>query len=186
MPTPPPTPTRPDLHLRPLRADDADAAAVLAAFTADAEGMSRQGPVRDAGTARTYVEHLTGGPAFEATAVCDAHGLAGLVTVQRDEANLSGWVAYWMHPRLRGTGATGRAVATVADRALTAGGLGRLELGHRANNPASGGVARRAGFTPEGTQRGYFLIDGIRHDVHLWGRLADDPPSGVAPLPFRG
>jgi hypothetical protein len=73
-----------------------------------------------------------------------------------------------------------------ADDADAAGGLGRLELGHRANNPASGGVARRAGFTPEGTQRGYFLIDGIRHDVHLWGRLADDPPSGVAPLPFRG
>lgn len=180
------SPTSPDLHLRPLRADDTDVSAVLAAFTADPEGMSRQGPVRDAETARTYVEHLTGNAALEATAVCDAQGLAGLVTVQRDGANLSGWVAYWMHPRLRGAGATGRAVATVADRALTDGGLGRLELGHRANNPASGGVARRAGFTQEGTQRGYFLIDGVRHDVHLWGRLAEDPPSGVDPLPFAG
>ena len=176
--------THPDLHLRPLRADDADAAAVLAAFTADLPGMERQGPVRDAETARTYVEQLTGNPALQATAVCDAQGLAGLVTVQRDEANLSGWVAYWLHPRLRGAGATGWAVATVADRALTDGGLERLELGHRDNNPASGGVARRAGFRHEGTQRGHFLIDGIRHDVHLWGRLAIDPPSGVKPLPF--
>ncbi|MCT2007827.1 GNAT family N-acetyltransferase [Micrococcus lylae] len=181
-----PSPTPADLYLRPLRADDADTAAVLAAFTADPDGMSRQGPVQDAQSARAYVEHLAGNAALEATAVCDAHGLAGLVTVQRDETNLSGWVAYWMHPRLRGTGATGLAVATVADRALTDGGLGRLELGHRANNPASGGVARRAGFTPEGTQRGYFLIDGVRHDVHLWGRLAEDPPSGVEPLPLRG
>lgn len=180
------SPDTPDLHLRPLRADDADTAAVLSAFTADLPGMERQGPVRGTESARAYVEQLTGNAALEATAVCDAHGLAGLVTVQRDEANLSGWVAYWMHPRLRGTGVMGRAVATVADRALTEGGLQRLELGHRDNNPASGGVARRAGFLREGTQRGYFLIDGVRHDVHLWGRLATDPPSGVDPLPVSG
>lgn len=178
--------TFPELHLRPLRRDDADVAAVLDAFLADLPGMQHQGPVRDAETARAYVEQLTEDAAWEATAVCDAGGLAGLVTVHRNETHLSGWVAYWMHPRLRGAGATGRAVATVADRALTDGGLQRLELGHRDNNPSSGGVARRAGFLQEGTQRGHFLIDGVRHDVHLWGRLDTDPPSGVEPLPFTG
>ncbi len=84
-----------------------------------------------------------------------------------------------MHAAHRGRGATARAVATVSDRALREApdgdGLERLELGHRANNPASGGVARAAGFVLEGRERGKFLIDGERVDVLTYGRLRTDP-----------
>ncbi|NMA78262.1 MAG: GNAT family N-acetyltransferase [Actinomycetales bacterium] len=76
------------------------------------------------------------------------------------------------------------------DRALSpsaAGGWGleRLELGHRVNNPASGAVARAAGFVQEGTERGKFLIDGERVDVLTYGRLRSDPGPAVPGLPWQ-
>ncbi|MGQ4537763.1 GNAT family N-acetyltransferase [Dermabacteraceae bacterium P7074] len=49
-----------------------------------------------------------------------------------------------------------------------------MELGHRANNPASGGVARAAGFVQEGVEREKFLVNGERVDVYTYGRLASD------------
>lgn len=112
--------------------------------------------------------------------------MVGLVAVSVDEANRSGWVFYWMHAAHRGRGVTARAVATVADWALTeepeGAGLERLELGHRVNNPSSGGVALAAGFVQEGRERGKFLIDGERHDVLNYGRLRSDPRSvGLPP-----
>jgi len=78
-----------------------------------------------------------------------------------------------------------RAAATVADWALSDGGCERLELGHRVNNPASGGVAAAAGFVWEGTERGKFLIDGERVDVHTYGRLTSDRwPATTHHLPL--
>ena len=77
-----------------------------------------------------------------------------------------------------------RAAATVANWALHERGLERLELGHRVNNPASGAVARSAGFVKEGTERGKFLIDGQRIDVDTYGRLRSDPAPTVTPLRF--
>lgn len=64
---------------------------------------------------------------------------------------------------------------TVANWALSTGGLERLELGHRMDNPLSGNVAAAAGFIHEGRERGKFLIDGQRVDVLTYGRLRTDP-----------
>ena len=80
-----------------------------------------------------------------------------------------------MHAGFRGRGWTSRAAATVADWALSDLGLERLEQGHRVNNPASGAVAKAAGFVKEGTARGKFLINGERIDVDTYGRLRSDP-----------
>lgn len=77
------------------------------------------------------------------------------------------------------------ASATVADWALTDGGLDRLELGHRVNNPASESVARTAGFVPEGLERRKLLVEGDRVDVLTYGRLVDDPWPTVARLPLE-
>lgn len=173
-------------QLRPLRVEDADA--VLEGFRSDPVGMARQGDVTDEASARTYVDRLLESGTTDAVAVVDpgTDRLIGLVTVARDEANRSGWFAYWLNSAWRGDAIMARAAATVADAELTEGGLERLELGHRANNPTSGAVARAAGFLHEGTQRGHFLIDGRRHDVHLYGRLATDPcpAEPVRPLPW--
>lgn len=79
--------------------------------------------------------------------------LIGLVCVTVDEANRSGWFWYWMTSSARGHGWMRRAAVTIAVWALAEHGLERLELGHRVSNPASGHVARAAGFVKEGTER---------------------------------
>lgn len=123
-----------------------------------------------------------------AYAIEHAGELVGLVGVAVDEANRSGWVFYWMHADHRGRGLTSRAVASVADHLLAeppAGeGLERLELGHRVNNPGSGGVALAAGFVLEGRERAKFLVDGDRIDVLTYGRLGSDAWPKAAPLPI--
>ncbi|WP_151526740.1 GNAT family N-acetyltransferase [Serinicoccus kebangsaanensis] len=173
--TPEPAPTA--YRLRPVLEDDA--AAVLAAFRS-APDMARQGEVADLGSARRYVAWLRADRRLAYAVTCD-DAMVGLVGVTVDVANRSGWVFYWMHADHRGRGLTTRAVATVCDR-LLAGALDRLELGHRVDNPASGGVAVAAGFVVEGRERGKFLVDGERVDVLTYGRLVGDPASGLPPL----
>lgn len=172
-------------HLRPLRADDA--AAVLSVFETS-PGMDRQGEVRDLETASAYVNLLSSGPERQGWAIAgDDDALIGLVAVAVDESNRSGAVTYWMGEPDRGHGFTRRAVATVADWALSDGGLGldRLDLEHVAGDRHAGNVARAAGFLQEGTLRERLLTDGGREDVLVYGRLADDPLPIVARLVMR-
>lgn len=167
------------MRLRPLRADAADVRAVLDAFTADPAEMSRQGDVTDPDSARAYVERLLR-PTMRTAVIADPQDrLLGLIGVSIDADHRLGWVFYWLHPAHRGAGLMSRAVREVVDHALApepeGWGLERLELGHRANNPASGAVARAAGFVLEGRERGKFLVAGERIDVLAYGRLRSDP-----------
>ncbi|HIY23613.1 MAG TPA: GNAT family N-acetyltransferase [Candidatus Brachybacterium merdigallinarum] len=169
--------------LRRLRAGDA--AAVLDAFASHPD-MARQGEVTSTDEAAQYVARLIAPDSpHEAWAVVDHDVLVGLVCVSVDEANLSGWFWYWMTAAARGRGWTSRAAATVAEWALSERGLERLELGHRVNNPASGVVARHAGFVREGTERAKFLVDGERIDVDTYGRLRSDPRPAFVALPMH-
>lgn len=169
-------------ELRRLRTTDASD--VLAAFAA-ASDMARQGDVTDADGAIAYVERLAevAGPHL-AFAVVDQGRVVGVVGVTVDSGNRNGWFWYWMHAAYRGRGWTSRAAATVADWALGQGGLHRLELGHRMDNPASGSVARAAGFVREGVERSKLLIDGERLDVVAYSRLPSDPLPLVARMPM--
>ena len=173
-----------DPHLRPLC--PGDAARVLEAFVEP--GMSRQGDVEDLDDARRYVERLCdpGGGHRAFAMVGEDDVLLGMVAVAIDEENRSGWFFYWTHPEGRGRGWAGRAAATIAQHALTVLGLERLELGYRANNPASGGVARAAGFVQEGLERGKFLVDGERIDVITCARLLSDPAPTTPLLRMSG
>lgn len=160
-------------YLRPLRRQDAED--VLAAFTSSAD-MARQGSVTSREEAEEYVARLLASDSAHRPWVVALDGrLVGLVCVSVDSDNRNGWFWYWAHSDARGTGTMSRAATTVANWALTKGGLERLELGHRVNNPASGGVARAAGFVQEGTEREKFLVDGKRIDVLTYGRLRSDP-----------
>ena len=170
-------------YLRPLLASDAEA--VLASFLSNPD-MARQGDLTTLADAEQYVENLLASASQHPWAISHEGTVVGLVCVSIDKANRSGWVSYWMHHAARGNGWMRRAVATVADWALAPGGLERLELGHRVNNPASGAVARAAGFVKEGTERAKFLIDGERIDVDTYGRLRTDPAPSFRPLEMRG
>lgn len=174
---------QPTVLLRPVQ--QTDAPAVLRAF-ASSDDMARQGVVTTADEAQTYVDRLiaAGGP-HRAFAIDVGATLVGLVTVSIDTANRNGWFWYWMHIDHRAHGLTSEAAATVAQWALTDGGCERLELGHRADNPASRGVAMAAGFVQEGCERAKFLIDGQRIDVLTYGRLQSDPEPATERLPLR-
>ncbi|MGF3053127.1 GNAT family N-acetyltransferase [Microbacterium sp. YY-03] len=162
------------MTFRELRASDA--ARVLDAFTADAAEMSRQGTVNDLDTARAYVSRMIDNADTRTlVAVDDADRLLAFAAVTVDLANENGWVFYWAHPDARGRGVTSQLVRALADRELSEGGLYRLELGYRANNPGSAAVARAAGFVQEGLEREKFLVEGKRIDVVTAARLKTDP-----------
>lgn len=170
--------------LRPVRTDDAPD--VLTAFSS-APDMARQGDVTDIAGARRLVDWLTAEDALSRAIVDGSDVLVGVVGVRIDAAERTGWVHYWLHAAHRGRGITSRAVATVCDALLggdeDAEGLARLELGHRVDNPASGGVARAAGFVLEGREREKFLVGGVRVDVLTYGRLRSDPWPHALHLP---
>ena len=176
-------PMNSEVTLRRLATRDAEG--VLAAFQSS-DDMGSQGQVRTLPDAQAYVSRLLD-PANSSVpwAICDKRdALVGLVVVSVDTANRTGWFWYWLHAAHRGHGLASRAAATVAGWALGEGGLERLELGHRANNPASRGVALAAGFIQEGLEREKFLVDGERVDVFTYGRLRSDPAPNTSGLPL--
>jgi RimJ/RimL family protein N-acetyltransferase len=74
----------------------------------------------------------------------------------------------------------GRGAATAALRAVTTWAfddlrLFRIQLFHAVANAASCRTAEKAGYVLEGTLRGSGLVDGVRHDEHVHGRLRTDP-----------
>ena len=99
-------------------------------------------------------------------------GLALAPTIDRDAAEAE--LGYLVAPEHRGRG-----VAAAMLRELTAWafdqGIERCELFIDVRNPASEGVARRAGYTREGTLRSVHHKDGQRMDATLWSRLPADP-----------
>jgi RimJ/RimL family protein N-acetyltransferase len=86
-------------------------------------------------------------------------------------------IGYWTAPAARGRGVAPLVVDAVCRWAFTVLPIDRIELCHAVDNPASGRVAEKAGFTREGRlRRSYRYGDGVKHDELLWARLADDPP----------
>jgi RimJ/RimL family protein N-acetyltransferase len=94
-----------------------------------------------------------------------------------DRAQNDAEIGYWTTPAARGQGVAARAVDAACRWGFGALPIDRIELCHAVENPASGRVAEKAGFTFEGhLRRSYRYGDGRKHDELLWARLADDPP----------
>ena len=84
---------------------------------------------------------------------------------------------YWL-----GAGARGRGLATRAVTLMTGWlfelGAARVFLTIESENAASAAVARRAGFTYEGTLRALGVWQGQRKDVDMFAVLRDEWPLG--------
>jgi RimJ/RimL family protein N-acetyltransferase len=171
------------LTLRPWRKTDADA--VRAAFAPP--DMARQAgePIDGPGAAErwldTRIDEFTTGRGWSYAVEAEDEAVLGNVSVTGiSRRHDTGWVSYWTVGHARGRGVASAAVRALAGWALTDGGLFRLELGHRTNNPASCVVAVRAGFLVEGLERQKLRYGDERFDVELHARLATDPHP-VAP-----
>ncbi|MGN9785121.1 GNAT family N-acetyltransferase [Nonomuraea sp. ZG12] len=151
---------------------DEDAPVVLRAFSSP--DMSRQAAwpivtLKDAvGWIASWAEV---GHAF---AVTLGDQVVGNVAVTDIDAHENGWVSYWTVPEARGRGIAVAATDELVRWAFGERGLYRLELGHRIDNAASCRVATKAGFRPEGVERGRLHYDGVRYDVERHARLATD------------
>lgn len=171
--------------LRPWTLDDAPA--VVQAFASP--GMERQGgPVTSIEEARQWLEPMLWGRtdglhAFAVDVDGEAAGQVMLSAVEYRHG--TAWVSYWTAAAFQRRGIATRALASLAQWAFDDGGLFRLELGHRVNNPASASVARRAGFIQEGLEQAKLQYDGKRYDVAVYARLATDPAPAVDLLPVR-
>lgn len=102
-------------------------------------------------------------------------GACGLVGI--DWSDRTGEVGYWTVAGERGTGVATRATRAVCRYAFDVLALERIDLEASDHNVGSNGVARRLGFTLEGTRRGAFVPghDGARgtarEDANVWGLL---------------
>jgi RimJ/RimL family protein N-acetyltransferase len=174
-----------DLRLRLATDDDVPAIAAICRDPAIQRWTRVPSPYTEA-DAGTYVRELARGSLTRGTGV---HLLAvpvgerggpggrilGAVGCSIDAADFSGEFGYWVAPDARRQG-----VATTAGRLLCRFAFDRLELGYlglvaAAPNEASNAVARRLGFTHEGTLRDA-MIDGPsgdrsapRCDANWWG-----------------
>ena len=82
---------------------------------------------------------------------------------------------YWLAAAARGRGLATRAV-TLMTSWLFEIGAARVFLTIQSENEASAAVARRAGFTYEGTLRAYGVWQGQRKDVDVFAVLPDEWP----------
>lgn len=166
--------------LRPWEADDAPALLSAARGSAD---LARQfgGVVPstlEEARLRIANEMAFDGAHRNLAVVLDGEAVGNVAVTSIETRHRTGWCHYWLASNARGRGLASAGLATLASWVMRRG-VDRLELGHRVNNPASGEVARRAGFTAEGVERGKLLYDGVRYDVRTWARLLGDPePEG--------
>ncbi|MCR2826829.1 GNAT family N-acetyltransferase [Microbacterium sp. zg.Y909] len=171
--------------LRAWTAVDAPALVDAVASTPD---LVTQLPVEDLASpdgARAFIARsLHSDSAQRVWVVVDEGVPVGSVALTHiDRRHDTAWVSYWLASAARGRGLAARALAAASDWAFADAGLFRLELGHRVNNPASCGVATRAGFAREGLERAKLRYGEERFDVEMHARLATDPTPDVAPLP---
>ncbi|GAB3320660.1 GNAT family N-acetyltransferase [Geodermatophilus aquaeductus] len=178
LPAPVEVPAGP-LLLRPWRAGDAPA--VLAALTDPSTDVwSNPGRVATPGDAAVWVARRADWSSGQiaAWAVADAAtgellGSVNLHAIDRHQGDAE--VGYWTVPAARGRGVAPRAVDAAVRWGFATLPVDRVELVHAVENPASGRVAEKAGFTFEGRlRRSYRYGDGVKRDELLWARLADD------------
>jgi RimJ/RimL family protein N-acetyltransferase len=182
-----PTPIEPveltagDLLLRPWREDDVDAywAALQDPDLRLWNGSGVESRDDLAAMLARRRDWSAGDHASWAVVDATTGELLGSVSVHRiDRTEADAEIGYWTLPAARGRGIAGAAVDAACRWAFTELGLERIELCHAAENPASGRVAEKAGFTLEGRLRqSHRYGDGRRHDELLWARLHDDPVS---------
>ena len=124
---------------------------------------------------------VSGDPTGVAFAIVDvASGeLAGMCGVDGWSSTDVAQIGYWLAAPARGRGFATRAAMLLTDWLFKLGAA-RVFLTVVSENLASAAVARRAGFTYEGTLRAYGVWQDRRQDVDLFAVLPDEWGGGSA------
>jgi RimJ/RimL family protein N-acetyltransferase len=121
---------------------------------------------------QAWADGTAAGFAVRDAATGEAVGFAGLV--QLDLEKREGELGYVVAPAARGRGIAGRAVELLTRWSFESLGLLRVELRIDPANAFSARIAQRQGYRLEGTLRNLYFKEGLRSDVAVWSRLADD------------
>lgn len=129
--------------------------------------------------ARDFISHSAGereaGREIALAVVGADDGVLGALGLSNfDWTDGKGEIGYWMAPEARRRGIGARATRMLAEWALAALGLERIELLAHPDNEASQRLAERAGFTREGVLRRYRRRHGVREDLVMYSLLAED------------
>jgi [ribosomal protein S5]-alanine N-acetyltransferase len=162
-------------RLRPYRSGDEIAICAVADDFMVARWMTRAFPhpytLRDA---QRWIEIATGSSPNEFYAI-DVEGIvAGGIGVEPRGGERSGTAlfGYWLGQAYWGRGIGTDAARTLADYALSAGNLRRLEASVFAPNTASARVLEKCGFSLEGRLRAYYVDrSGELCDALMFARL---------------
>lgn len=119
-----------------------------------------------------------GGPTWAITRAADG-ALVGTVSLRWTARHARAELGYWL-----GRAHWGQGFGVEAARAAVAWGFTHLDLHrvhaqHLGGNDRSARVLRAAGLRFEGVRRQHLRKGGVFHDLHLYGRLRDDPPDPV-------
>ena len=101
--------------------------------------------------------------------------LFGVIGLRFRPAHQLAEIGYWLARDAWGRGHATAAVRLAVAWAFDAMGLHRVEAHHFVENPASGRVLAKAGFSIEGRRRGAVWRDGVPRDLVSYAMLRDDP-----------
>lgn len=107
--------------------------------------------------------------------------LIGGIGIHPDEAHGAHEIGYWLTPDAWGRGYATEAGRAMLDIARHAMGLKRLHSGHFIDNPASGRVLAKLGFSPVGVEMQHCLAMGIDKPCAKLVRDLSDEGSLAAP-----
>lgn len=100
--------------------------------------------------------------------------LVGAVELEIDPVTATGALGVWVSAAAEGRGIARAACEAVLDHAYGAARLTRVEARIATANTRSRRLAEQLGFGLEGTLRSAHVIGGERHDLAVYGLLAED------------
>ncbi len=101
--------------------------------------------------------------------------VGSISVVRQSDADERAEVGYCIGYDFWGRGITTEAVMGVTDFLFSEVGVHRVEIHHATDNPASGRVAEKCGFLPEGILRGRSKTGtGEFKDICVWGMLREE------------
>lgn len=129
---------------------------------------------------RSSLERFAANSGF-AAGLWDQDQFAGVIGAHKiDWLNRRVEIGYWL-----GRGFQGKGIMTAAGHAILTHlfvefDLQRVEIHCASGNEKSCAIARRLGFTREGTMRRAQLLHGSYHDLHLFGLLKSEWQTSTA------
>ncbi|MCF2587685.1 GNAT family N-acetyltransferase [Brevibacterium sp. UCMA 11752] len=174
--------------LRRWRRDDVSALADIYA-RADTDLFNNIPDDRSPAGAKAWLDRIRsaedeGTAAAYAIVAADLSPVGNVMATAIEQRHSTAWISYWLEPSVRGHGLAAAGVRSLIDHLHDELDVYRLELGYRVDNPASGAVAKSAGFAVEGRERERLLYAGVRFDTEVCARLRGDQRASGRRLPI--